>query len=68
VFRALVVTPVRWVYRVVLTPVGRVIAQVWRAVVVAPARWLRAAVVEPVRSAGRRVRGQLRNAFGWRRR
>ncbi|WP_146173741.1 hypothetical protein [Saccharothrix carnea] len=61
--RTLVVVPVRWVWRVVVVPVGRVVGQVWRAVVVLPARWARVSVVEPVRSAGRRLSG----AFGGRR-
>ncbi|PSL57159.1 hypothetical protein B0I31_102137 [Saccharothrix carnea] len=63
VLRTLVVVPVRWVWRVVVVPVGRVVGQVWRAVVVLPARWARVSVVEPVRSAGRRLSG----AFGGRR-
>ncbi|MFD0205546.1 MULTISPECIES: hypothetical protein [Saccharothrix] len=62
VFRTLVVVPVRWVWRVVVTPIGRVVGRVWRAVVVPPARWVRVSVVEPVRLAGRRLRG----AFGGR--
>ncbi|AXX30096.1 putative integral membrane protein [Actinosynnema pretiosum subsp. pretiosum] len=45
--------------------VGRGVRSVWRSVVVAPARWVRESVIVPVRLAGRRVRVQLRAAFGW---
>ncbi|MFE2752790.1 hypothetical protein ACFXGA_12410 [Actinosynnema sp. NPDC059335] len=66
-FRAVVVTPVRWLWRVAVAPVGRLLGRVWRAVVVAPARWVRASVVAPVRLAGRRVGAQLRALLGVRR-
>ncbi|WP_157767630.1 hypothetical protein [Actinosynnema pretiosum] len=73
--RVLVVAPARWVHREVLTPVGhalravgraagRGVRSVWRLVVVEPARWVRESVVGPVRVAGRRVRAQVRAAFG----
>ncbi|WP_158848649.1 hypothetical protein [Saccharothrix deserti] len=66
-YRTLVVTPAKWVHRAVLAPAGRLTRQVWRVAVVAPLRLVRTSMVEPVRLAGRRVRGQLRNAFGNRR-
>ncbi|NUT47633.1 MAG: hypothetical protein HOV94_10050, partial [Saccharothrix sp.] len=62
---------VTWVWhrvvRPVLAPVGRFVRQVWRTAVVAPARWVGTSVIAPVRLAGRRLRGQLRGAFGGRR-
>ncbi|WP_447002681.1 hypothetical protein ACRAKI_23565 [Saccharothrix isguenensis] len=66
-FHALAVTPARWVGRTILAPAVRLTRRAWQAAVVAPARRVHSSVVTPVQLAGRRVRDQLRSAFGTRR-